>query len=47
VTSSSAKAQRVEQLNDSLRNITDQANPRIVALFDEYFDLTFSGQWRA
>jgi hypothetical protein len=40
------QCKRVQQLNDGLRTIADQANRRVVALLDEYSDIAFGGQWR-
>ena len=36
---------RVQQLNNGLKSITDQANRRAVALLDEYSDLASGGKW--
>lgn len=36
---------RVQQLNSGLKNITDEANRRVVALLDEYCDVAVGGKW--
>jgi hypothetical protein len=40
------QCKRVQQLNNGLHAIADQANRRVVALLDEYSDIAFGGQWR-
>ena len=37
---------RVRQLNAGLKNITDEANRRVVALLDGYSDVAYDGKWQ-
>jgi hypothetical protein len=37
---------RVRQLNAGLKNITDEANRRVVALLDGYSDIACGGKWQ-
>lgn len=37
---------RVRQLNAGLKNITDEANRRVVALLDGYTDVAYGGKWQ-
>lgn len=37
---------RVRQLNAGLKNITDEANRRVVALLDGYSDVAYGGKWQ-
>ena len=37
---------RVRQFNAGLKNITDEANRRVVALLDGYSDVAYGGKWQ-
>ena len=37
---------RVRQLNAGLKNSTDEANRRVVALLDGYSDVAYGGRWQ-